>query len=135
MEGLAVVAVASVDEWRAISHEHTPPQVAICFASEHRNANDTIVLLSEALTGSALVVVSDRWDAFSVRAALNSGASGIIPTEATLDVAVAALRLIRAGGTFVPADALTAPARLPARRSGSRRSRPATPPMPTDAVA
>jgi DNA-binding NarL/FixJ family response regulator len=51
-------------------------------------------------------VLSDRDDVDEVNRALTHGVRGYIPTSVECGVAVAALRLISAGGTFVPADAL-----------------------------
>jgi DNA-binding NarL/FixJ family response regulator len=51
-------------------------------------------------------VLSDRDDVDEANRALAHGARGYIPTSVECEVAVAALRLIGAGGTFVPADAL-----------------------------
>jgi DNA-binding NarL/FixJ family response regulator len=53
-----------------------------------------------------VIVISDRDDADDVISALNHGVRGYIPTSITTEVAIAALTLIEAGGTYVPADVL-----------------------------
>ena len=53
-----------------------------------------------------VVVLSDAEDLQQIRAAIDSGARGYIPTSLKLAVAVEALRLVRAGGVFVPASSL-----------------------------
>jgi DNA-binding NarL/FixJ family response regulator len=58
-------------------------------------------------------VLADRDDADEVNCALTHGVRGYIPTSIEWEVAVAALRLISAGGTFVPADALRSTAAKP----------------------
>jgi DNA-binding NarL/FixJ family response regulator len=58
-------------------------------------------------------VLADRDDADEVNRALTHGVRGYIPTSIEWEVAVAALRLISAGGTFVPADALRSTAAKP----------------------
>ena len=63
-------------------------------------------LLQMRLPEASTVVLSDRDDVHEARRALTHGARGYIPTSVECEVAVAALRLIGAGGTFVPADAL-----------------------------
>lgn len=65
-----------------------------------------------------LVVVSGNRDRESILAALDAGVLGYIPKTAKPDVMVAALRLIAAGGTYVPPEALEEDARL-ARRRGA----------------
>jgi DNA-binding NarL/FixJ family response regulator len=58
-------------------------------------------------------VLADRNDVAEINHALTHGARGYIPTSVECGVAVAALRLISAGGTFVPADALRSTAAKP----------------------
>jgi DNA-binding NarL/FixJ family response regulator len=69
-------------------------------------AQSALELLRVRLPEASAVVLSDRNDVEEVNRALTQGARGYIPTSVECDVAVAALRLIGAGGTFVPADAL-----------------------------
>jgi DNA-binding NarL/FixJ family response regulator len=70
-------------------------------------------LLRVRLPDASTVVLSDRNDVDEVTRALTHGVRGYIPTSVEWEVAVAALRLIRAGGTFVPADALSSTAAKP----------------------
>jgi len=63
-------------------------------------------LLRTRLPDTPAVVLSDRDDIDEVNRALSEGVRGYIPTSVECEVAIAALRLIGAGGTFVPADAL-----------------------------
>jgi DNA-binding NarL/FixJ family response regulator len=74
-------------------------------------------LLRVHLPEASSVVLSDRDDVDEVNRVLTHGARGYIPTSVDCEVAVAALRLIGAGGTFVPADALRATSAKPQRRS------------------
>ena len=53
-----------------------------------------------------VIMISDREDPKNIISALNNGVRGYIPTSIGTKVAVAALTLIQAGGTYVPADAL-----------------------------
>jgi DNA-binding NarL/FixJ family response regulator len=70
-------------------------------------------LLRVRLPEAAVVVLSDKDDAEEVKRALTHGARGYIPTSVECDVAVAALRFISAGGTFVPVNALRSAAARP----------------------
>ena len=65
-----------------------------------------IELLRVRLPGASTVVLADRNEVAEVNRALTHGVRGYIPTSVECGVAVAALKLISAGGTFVPADAL-----------------------------
>lgn len=63
-----------------------------------------------------LVVVSGDCDRESIRGALEAGAVGYIPKTSKPEVIIAALKVIAAGGTYVPPEALEAPE--PRRRGG-----------------
>jgi DNA-binding NarL/FixJ family response regulator len=81
-------------------------------------------LLRVRLPEASTVVLSDRNDVDEVNRALTHGVRGYIPTSVEREVAVAALRLISAGGTFVPADALRSTAAKPDDQpEGERRRR------------
>ena len=64
-------------------------------------------LLSQANPAVRVVIVGDREDSHQVGEALVLGARGYIPTTLTARVVVEALRLVQAGGTFVPACAFS----------------------------
>jgi DNA-binding NarL/FixJ family response regulator len=55
------------------------------------------------LPDALVVLLSDRDDVDDVVKALSVGVRGYIPTSVRAEVAIAALRLIDAGGTFIPA--------------------------------
>ena len=63
-------------------------------------------LLRVRLPDASAVVLSDRDDVEEVNRALTQGVRGYIQTSVECEVAVAALRLVGAGGTFVPVNAL-----------------------------
>ena len=81
-------------------------------------------LLRVRLPEASAVVLSDRDDVEEVNRALTQGVRGYIPTSVECEVAVAALRLIGAGGTFVPAKALHSTTAKPdAQPEGGRQRR------------
>ncbi|MBV9199706.1 MAG: response regulator transcription factor [Alphaproteobacteria bacterium] len=53
-----------------------------------------------------VIMISDRDDADDVLEALNCGVRGYVPTSIAAEIAIAALTLIEAGGTYIPAGAL-----------------------------
>jgi len=63
-----------------------------------------------------LVVVSGDCDRASILGALEAGAVGYIPKTSKPDVMIAALKVIAAGGTYVPPEALEEPVRRALRR-------------------
>jgi len=80
-------------------------------------------LLRVRLPEASTVVLSDRDDVDEVNRALTHGVRGYILTSVECGVAVAALRLISAGGTFVPADALRSTAAKPDDQPEGERQR------------
>jgi len=68
--------------------------------------NQQISLLSAA--NLPVVLIADTEDASRIVKALEAGARGFIPSSLSLAVVVEAMRLVRAGGTFVPASSLVA---------------------------
>ena len=80
-------------------------------------------LLRVRLPEASTVVLSDRDDVDEVNRALTHGVRGYILTSVECGVAVAALRLISAGGTFVPPDALRATTAKPDDQPEGERQR------------
>lgn len=60
-----------------------------------------------------LVVLSGTCDRASILAALEAGAVGYIPKTSKPDVMIAALKVVAAGGTYVPPEALEEGADMP----------------------
>jgi DNA-binding NarL/FixJ family response regulator len=67
-----------------------------------------------------LIVLSDGDDLEQIVSVLDTGARGYIPTDLALEVAVEAVRLVCAGGVFIPASSLVG-----ARQPGGETPRPA----------
>ncbi len=55
-----------------------------------------------------VVIMCDGDDPKGILAAMACGAKGFIPTATDLDIAIEAVRLVRAGGTFIPESILKA---------------------------
>jgi DNA-binding NarL/FixJ family response regulator len=86
------------------------PQLVIVYV---RSASVTDACVQNALEcvrlrlpDAPVIVFSDRDDVEDVNEALTCGLRGYIPTSVDAEVAFAALRLVHAGGTFIPAHAL-----------------------------
>jgi DNA-binding NarL/FixJ family response regulator len=80
-------------------------------------------LLRARLPEASTVVLADRDDVDEVNRALTHGVRGYIPTSVECGVAVAALRLVSAGGIFVPAGALRSTAAKPDDQPEGERQR------------
>jgi DNA-binding NarL/FixJ family response regulator len=95
----------------------------LCTGSRGRDAdiNRDIALLSQATNPLPTILMSDVEDADHIVDALERGARGYIPTSVSLDVAIEAMRLVRAGGVFVPASSLIASRRSAAEGAVAAR--------------
>jgi DNA-binding NarL/FixJ family response regulator len=76
--------------------------------------------LARAIGMGPTVIMSDTDDIDEVSTAIERGARGFIPTSLSLDVMIEALRLVRAGGVFVPASSLIPALRLNDTRNSGR---------------
>jgi DNA-binding NarL/FixJ family response regulator len=125
----AIVAVSTCEELLEIDErQFGRPNIIVVYI---RNVGLTspwvqsaLGLLRVRLPEASTVVLADRNDVAEVNRALTHGVRGYIPTSVESEVAVAALRLISAGGTFVPADALrSTTAKLDDQPEGERQRR------------
>ena len=87
---------------------------------DERVATD-VRILQDRFEGSAIILLSDREDSAHVAQALSYGVRGFIPTSLGASVVAEAVRLVGAGGTFVPASALVHA--LGVRRDATGRGR------------
>jgi DNA-binding NarL/FixJ family response regulator len=107
----AMVAASTCEELLEIGERRIGrPNLVIVYVRSagltNTHVQSALELLRERLPEASIVVLADRDDVDEVNRALTRGVRGYIPTSVECGVAVAALRLISAGGTFVPADAL-----------------------------
>jgi DNA-binding NarL/FixJ family response regulator len=105
-----VLAFTTLAEFQEVEQNYPPPAV-IMLCSHGRipvdlGVNRDLPFISHDGTTIPVIIISDKDDADHVLAALESGARGYIPTSLTLNVAVGAVQLVEAGGTFVPASSL-----------------------------
>ncbi|MCW2243596.1 response regulator transcription factor [Azospirillum canadense] len=106
--GVRVLTATSVSDAAQLFQGDTKPDVVLCsftaldsteglFASQVRD-------VVEAFGSTPLIVLSEREDGGVIHEAFQCGAHGYISTAVDLSVALEAIRLVAAGGTFVPAD-------------------------------
>ena len=107
----AMVAAASCKELLEIEKERIGSLNFVVFYIRSAGCADQCVrsaleLLRVRLPDAPTILLSDRDDIGQVNMALTYGVRGYIPSSVECEVVFAALRLISAGGTFVPAVAL-----------------------------
>jgi DNA-binding NarL/FixJ family response regulator len=75
------------------------------------------------LPDASIVALSGEEDPQLIREVIEAGAAGFIPKASTPEVMIGALRLVLAGGTYLPRSVLGAPERVAADPSRARRER------------
>jgi DNA-binding NarL/FixJ family response regulator len=74
------------------------------------NGFDLLSQVCDAASGASVVVLSASDDTAHMRKALDCGAAGFIQKSTAREVMLSALRLVLAGGIYVPPDLVHAPA-------------------------
>lgn len=86
---------------------------------------EVLELVRLRLPDARVIVLSDRDDVQNINEALSCGVRGYIPTSVEAEVAFAALTLIKAGGTYIPAhERRSATGKLDIGVEGDRRGLP-----------
>ncbi len=109
--GFDVVAVATVEEGLKYAPSIDPRVVllSVIGSSQSDDNQQLVERATQAFGDTAVVVLSDVEELQQVVDALKAGSRGYISTSMSLDVAVEALRLVRAGGQFLPANCVVGP--------------------------
>lgn len=126
--GLHVLTAASVADVEAMIGGDTAPNVVLCHFSVAPSDPQFLGKLNGliAILGRIpLIVLADREDPSSALDAFRLGARGYIPTTVGLSVALEAIRLVGAGGTFIPTSFLQ-------RMMQEQAPAPASPPIETE---
>jgi DNA-binding NarL/FixJ family response regulator len=102
------VTSSSVTEWLELAPNHSAPSVVVLCSCNNATTDiqQELDLLSRAAISAPVVLLSEAQDMEHALVAFDHGARGYIPSSVTLDVAVEALHLVRAGGIFIPASCL-----------------------------
>jgi DNA-binding NarL/FixJ family response regulator len=93
--------------------------------AENRDMARRVQLLAGKKTATAFIVMSDREDVAFVMSWLQVGVRGFVPTSLRLAVVVQVLRLVRAGGVFVPSTVVLQMSKSPIDAAGSALASPA----------
>ena len=97
-----------LESWLASAATQQVTQVVVCKLSDFGPFTDQSksALFSEVASRLPTVVIADAEDLDQVLLAIEAGARGYIPTSLSIDIVVEAIRLIAAGGVFVPASSV-----------------------------
>ncbi|ALJ38209.1 DNA-binding response regulator [Azospirillum brasilense] len=108
--GVRVLTAASVADLESVVRRDGAPDVALAnfngrFASDPE-FQPRLAELLEVLDGVPLIMLSDSDETATALEAIRQGAHGYISTTVSLTMALEAIRLVAAGGIFVPAPIL-----------------------------
>jgi DNA-binding NarL/FixJ family response regulator len=126
--GESVLAFATASDWLDARVQRSLAPL-ILFGTSHYDEAEIqreLAILSDAEPRASIVLLADDMDSAHVLGALDKGARGYISTSMSFDVAVKALHLVRAGGTFVPVESLRTKARAIEPASGAKPEIPFT---------
>ena len=108
--GASIIGCASVADLPRHDLRNGAVHIALLNAHGKRASDPAIegalTELRERLGSVAVVLIADQDSGDRVIEALGHGIRGYIPATASLKVAVEAMRLVEAGGTYIPADSL-----------------------------
>lgn len=108
-----VLAYPNLGSWK---HEQAEPSAAVIILGRqemHAGCNPSKIVqqMCESAGETPVIVFSDEQDAAQMINVLRYGAKGYIPSATPLEIAGEAIRLVMAGGSFVPADVVMVEAR------------------------
>jgi DNA-binding NarL/FixJ family response regulator len=109
--GVETISIASPRDWPKIAEVSTLPDIILlCVAEGERLPADLseVVPATEGLQSLPVVVLSNERLPCQIFDLLKVGVRGFIPTNAGCAVAIQVLRLVRAGGTYIPSSCLSA---------------------------
>jgi DNA-binding NarL/FixJ family response regulator len=114
--GYTVVSFPNVDSWLDVCDETSASLILFCIVGRPNDPETQrdMTRLGQRCNPLPTILLSDTEEPEQVVDAIGRGARGYIPTSAPLEVVIEVIRLVRAGGVFVPASSLIA-----ARRSNS----------------
>ncbi len=124
--GVAVECYSTLDEWVAVGQRMHPSLVVLCQTG--RSKVDAIAevehltRLSPQIGDCPAVVLSDNEDPDIIVQMLGKNVRGYVPTSLSINVALHAIDLARAGGVFVPASSLVAAHRAPETAAATPKS-------------
>jgi len=99
----------SVESWQSAQPTGGTSIVLLCATGQKATeltVRRDLAAVKATQPGALCIVMSDGESPEQMLDAIEQGASGYMPSSIGLEVAIEAIRLVRAGGTFVPASAL-----------------------------
>jgi DNA-binding NarL/FixJ family response regulator len=108
LSGQSVISFASAEHWTETSDGVSASLLLFCAGTTSTQAEtrDEVALLLRSAGHPFVIVVSDDDDLDQMIAMLDEGVRGYVLTSSPLSDVMAAIRLVQAGGIFVPSSSL-----------------------------
>ena len=113
-EGISVLCFPTITEWQVAASRHSAVSLILFCSSGRRPASNDgeIHKLATSSNGVPVILVSDQEHPEEVFEAISQGARGFIPASIDLHLALMAMRLVKAGGVYLPESIVFATAAL-----------------------
>lgn len=105
-EDLEFLEADTLQEALEVPDKHLVDFILLDYHLSDSKGENSLDKLSGAFESAVIVVLSGEDSPTLIRDIINRGAAGFIPKSSTQDILLAALKLILAGGVYVPANAM-----------------------------
>ncbi|MGD8234955.1 MAG: response regulator transcription factor [Chromatiales bacterium] len=105
---LECIEAESLAEALALDDKKSIEFILLDYHLRDSKGEESLKRISEAFENAVIVVLSGEENPQLIRSIIDHGAAGFIPKSSTQDILIAALKLILAGGVYIPAIAVNA---------------------------
>jgi len=119
---LECIEAESLAEALALDDKQSIEFILLDYHLRDSKGEESLGKISEAFENAVIVVLSGEENPQLIRSIIDRGAAGFIPKSSTQDILIAALKLILAGGVYIPAIAVNASPLAPESPSVSTES-------------
>ena len=105
---LECIEAESLAEALALEDKKSIEFILLDYHLRDSKGEESLKRISEAFENAVIVVLSGEENPQLIRSIIDHGAAGFIPKSSTQDILIAALKLILAGGVYIPAIAVNA---------------------------
>lgn len=119
---LECIEAESLAQALALDDKQSIEFILLDYHLRDSKGEESLGKISEAFENAVIVVLSGEENPQLIRSIIDRGAAGFIPKSSTQDILIAALKLILAGGVYIPAIAVNASPLAPESPSVSTES-------------
>jgi DNA-binding NarL/FixJ family response regulator len=105
---LECIEAESLAEALALDDKQGVEFILLDYHLRDSKGEESLGKISDAFENAVIVVLSGEENPQLIRSIIDRGAAGFIPKSSTQDILIAALKLILAGGVYIPAIAVNA---------------------------